>query len=531
MAYTLEQTPTWAVAAVCTVIVFVSVLVERLIHSLGHRLKEKKQKPLFEALEKMKEELMVMGFISLFLVVFQASIISLCMPESWSDFMLPCPYDKNARATGDGYGIPGRRKLLAAAVAQVENLITIGGRKLLDPEHTRRLAATAGKCPTGKVHIISLEGLHQLHIFIFVMTCVHVVYSCITIFLGFYRMHGWATWEEETRADNYDQVAALRNGFKLKRTKTYVASKDQHALSCASLLSWCVSFFRQFGSAVVKEEYLALRLGFIVTHNLTNKFDFHSYIKRTLEDDFKVIVGINSSLWAFVVIFLLLNVHNWYTYFWIAFLPLFMILLVGTKLQHIIQQLSLETAQSQGVIGVKIVEARDSLFWFNRPQILLSLIHFILFQNAFELAFFLWILFTFGFDSCVMGKAWPVITRLVMGTAVQILCSYSTLPLYALVTQMGSHYKKGIFQEKTASAIIGWRHKAKKNLQKKAQEGEDEGAGQIMSLRSQAAESMERDVPRDSVSSTTGNAWDLESRPLRREALDSATDETRHPHK
>ena len=36
MAYTLEQTPTWAVAAVCTVIVFVSVLVERLIHSLGH---------------------------------------------------------------------------------------------------------------------------------------------------------------------------------------------------------------------------------------------------------------------------------------------------------------------------------------------------------------------------------------------------------------------------------------------------------------------------------------------------------------
>ena len=114
----------------------------------GQRLKEKKQKPLFEALEKMKEELMVMGFISLFLVVFQASIISLCMPESWSDFMLPCPYDKNARGTGDGYGNPGRRKLLAAAVAQVENLITIGGRKLLDPEHTRRLAATAGKCPT-----------------------------------------------------------------------------------------------------------------------------------------------------------------------------------------------------------------------------------------------------------------------------------------------------------------------------------------------------------------------------------------------
>lgn len=69
-----------------------------------------------------------------------------------------------------------------------------------------------------------------------------------------------------------------------------------------------------------------------------------------------------------------------------------LILVVGTKLQHIIQQLSLETAQSQGVIGVGIVKVRDSLFWFNRPQVLLSLIHFILFQNSFELAFFLWIL-------------------------------------------------------------------------------------------------------------------------------------------
>ena len=28
------------------------------------------------------------------------------------------------------------------------------------------------------------------------------------------------------------------------------------------------------------------------THNLTNKFDFHSYISRSLEDDFEVVIGI-----------------------------------------------------------------------------------------------------------------------------------------------------------------------------------------------------------------------------------------------
>ena len=35
MVYTLEQTPTWAVAAVCTLIVLVSLIVERLINLLG----------------------------------------------------------------------------------------------------------------------------------------------------------------------------------------------------------------------------------------------------------------------------------------------------------------------------------------------------------------------------------------------------------------------------------------------------------------------------------------------------------------
>jgi hypothetical protein len=35
MAYTLEETPTWAVAAVCTLIVLVSLIVERLINLVG----------------------------------------------------------------------------------------------------------------------------------------------------------------------------------------------------------------------------------------------------------------------------------------------------------------------------------------------------------------------------------------------------------------------------------------------------------------------------------------------------------------
>jgi hypothetical protein len=58
-----------------------------------------------------------------------------------------------------------------------------------------------------------------------------------------------------------------------------------------------------------------------------SKFDFQKYIKRFLEDDFKVIVGISPTLWASALIFLFLNVNGWHTMLWTS------ILSVGTKLQ------------------------------------------------------------------------------------------------------------------------------------------------------------------------------------------------------
>lgn len=40
----------------------------------------------------------------------------------------------------------------------------------------------------GKVQVISQEGLHQLHIFIFVMAVVHVLYSAITVLIGLFEV-------------------------------------------------------------------------------------------------------------------------------------------------------------------------------------------------------------------------------------------------------------------------------------------------------------------------------------------------------
>lgn len=40
----------------------------------------------------------------------------------------------------------------------------------------------------GQTQAISVEGLHQLHIFIFVLACVHVFYSCFTVLVGLWQV-------------------------------------------------------------------------------------------------------------------------------------------------------------------------------------------------------------------------------------------------------------------------------------------------------------------------------------------------------
>ncbi|XLR32823.1 hypothetical protein HN51_052754 [Arachis hypogaea] len=63
----LAETPTYSVASVITVMVFVCFVVERSIYRFGKWLKKTRRKALFASLEKIKEELMLLGLISLLL--------------------------------------------------------------------------------------------------------------------------------------------------------------------------------------------------------------------------------------------------------------------------------------------------------------------------------------------------------------------------------------------------------------------------------------------------------------------------------
>ncbi|KAL5581220.1 hypothetical protein UlMin_013662 [Ulmus minor] len=454
----LEQTPTWAVAVVCFVLVLVSIIIEHIIHLIGVWLKKKHKRALYESLEKIKAELMLLGFISLLLTVGQGPISNICISKKIGATWHPCgkkEEDSMAKEEESDHEESKGRKLLAA-------MFDSGGG-------ARRVLAGAGtdKCAEkGKVPFVSADGIHQLHIFIFVLAVFHVLYCILTMALGRAKMRRWKRWEKETRTVEY-QFSHDPERFRFARDTSF-GRRHLSFWTKTPFLMWIVCFFRQFVRSVPKVDYLTLRHGFIMAHlgpQSHQKFDFQKYINRSLEEDFKVVVGISPPIWFFAVVFLLFNTHGWYSYLWLPFVPLIVILLVGTKLQVIITKMGLRIQERGEVVkGVPVVQLGDDLFWFNRPRLILYLINFVLFQNAFQLAFFAWTWYEFGRKSCFHEHVEDVVIRITMGVLIQILCSYVTLPLYALVTQMGSTMKPTIFNERVATALRNWHHSAKKHV-------------------------------------------------------------------
>ncbi|CAI9770830.1 unnamed protein product [Fraxinus pennsylvanica] len=454
----LEETPTWAVAVVCFVLVAVSIVIEHIIHLIGKWLKKKHKRALYESLEKIKTELMLLGFISLLLTVGQDTISNACISKKIGDTWHPCSKKEEADSYKKTHKIEdeSRRKLLMFGGA--------GGNGSI-----RRVLAGGGtdKCAEkGKVPFMSTYAIHQLHIFIFVLAVSHVLYCILTLALGRLKMRKWKAWEKETRTLEY-QYSHDPERFRFAR-ETSFGRRHMSFWSETPVLLWIVSFFRQFFRSVPKVDYLTLRHGFIMAHlapQSHNKFDFQKYIKRSLEEDFNVVVGISPPIWFLAVVFLLFNTHGWYSYLWLPFIPLIIILLVGTKLQVIITKMGLRFQERGEVVkGVPVVQPGDDLFWFNRPRLILFLINFVLFQNAFQLAFFAWTWFEFGLRSCFHERVEDIVIRISMGVLIQILCSYVTLPLYALVTQMGSTMKPTIFNERVATALKNWHHTAKEHI-------------------------------------------------------------------
>ncbi|XP_057984178.1 MLO-like protein 3 isoform X2 [Malania oleifera] len=475
-ALSLKYSPTWALATVCFIIISISILIEHCISLLIRWLDRYRKNELKEAVQSLKSELMRLGFISLLLAVIQEPVSRICIPAKVADTMLPCRKEPAPAATS-------ARALFSSMVWDFEpfEIETGAGHGLyggVSWQPHRRLsgnessgAVVSDFCTSkGMVSFVSQAGMKQLHVFIFVLAVMQIVYCVLTMAFGRAKMRRWKAWEEETRTVEYE-VANDPYRFRLVRQTTF---GRRHMNSCieTSLQLWIKCFFRQFFQSVAKVDYLTLRHGFISAHlsSRHNNFNFQKYSQRSLEEDFKVVVVISPLMWLIVVIFLLMDVHGWNVYLWVSCAPLLVMLVLGTKLEVIVARMALRMRnQSDVVRGAPLVRPDDSLFWFRNPRFVLTLLHFTLFMNAFEMAFFIWVTIEFGLESCYHKNTVVIVTRVALAVTVQVLCSYITLPLYALVTQMGSRIKGKVLEEKMAKIMKQWHAEVRDKRKKREQ--------------------------------------------------------------
>lgn len=153
-------------------------------------------------------ELMLLGFISLLLTVFQGLISEICISPNLATQMLPCKRPHRSSEGSAHYqiyydAIINRRRLLSSGsgsdhcthkvITNVTDNKNWNSVKLEISQNNifiyKQIIWFIFKSmpffpKQGKVPLLSLESLHQLHIFIFVLAVVHAIFCVTTMLLA-----------------------------------------------------------------------------------------------------------------------------------------------------------------------------------------------------------------------------------------------------------------------------------------------------------------------------------------------------------
>ncbi|KAG7015819.1 MLO-like protein 4, partial [Cucurbita argyrosperma subsp. argyrosperma] len=286
----LAVTPTWSFATVVTIMVSLGFFFQGTLRRIKKWLDRTKRKSLLAALEKIKEELMLFGLLSLLMGHWIVFVARICVKSSvLSSRFYPCALE-----------IDLKRVRHVSIASENMNSSNAGIREY---------------CPEGRESFASYESLEQLHRLIFVLGITHVSYSFIAIALAMIKIYGWRAWENEAKAlaignAQEESVQASSTRPKIGRLSTFVFHHTSHPWSRNRVLVWLLCFSRQFWSSINRADYMALRLGFISTHQLPISYDFHNYMLRSMEDEFRDMVGISVPLWIYAIACIFLNFHG-----------------------------------------------------------------------------------------------------------------------------------------------------------------------------------------------------------------------------
>ncbi|XP_057965046.1 MLO-like protein 4 isoform X2 [Malania oleifera] len=375
----LEETPSFAVASVVSVMLAFGFLIHGALKQFGKWLDRTKRRSLLAALDKIKEELMLFGLLSLMMGHWTVFVAKICIKSSaFSSRFYPCAVESDVSSVQHVY--VSRSNYFNTSVYRDQQLN----------------AVRHDYCPEGYESFASYESLEQLHRFVFVLGVTHISYSFAAIALAMIKIYSWRTWENQAKSlaaqSSQGSPKALSNSKRMRRLSTFIFHHTSHPWSQHRVLVWLLCFSRQFWSSINRADYMALRLGFITTHELPLSYDFHNYMLRSMEEEFRDIVGISIPLWIYGISCIFLDFHGSNIYFWVSFIP-------------------------------AIWEVRG--------------------------------------PSCFMDNSSFLVIRLTFGVVSQFWCSFITFPLYIIVTQMGSRFRKSVISKDVRKSLHGWQMRAK----------------------------------------------------------------------
>ncbi|PQQ10807.1 MLO-like protein 4 [Prunus yedoensis var. nudiflora] len=389
----LAETPTWTVASVITFMVVFGFFFNGSLERFGKWLDKTKRKSLFAALDKIKEELMLFGVMSLLMGHWIFLVAKICVKSSLlSSKFFPCALESDLHPI---------EHVLVSSLNYLNKSVS-------------KMQVKAGShdyCPEGHESFASKESLEQLHRLMFVLGVTHVSYSFVAIVLAMIKIYSWRVWENEAKAL---AIHALQASYKICWSYvccTFLALLSLRVALSAVMVLFTVNFARpklqlcftrQFWSSINRSDYMALRFGFIT-----------------------------------------------------------LILLIGTKLHRVVVKLAVEITEESPHMENQQFKLKDELFWFKKPWLLLRLIQLISFQNALEMATFIWSLWEIKEPSCFMDNSTFLVIRLTFGVVTQFWCSFITFPLYVIITQMGERFKKSVVSENVRNSLSVWKRRVK----------------------------------------------------------------------
>ncbi|CAI5954707.1 unnamed protein product [Closterium sp. NIES-65] len=214
----------------------------------------KKRAALVTVGHRIKDELMLVGFISIVLALIDPLIVQWCITIPRSTIFIPCkpPSSSSASAPPASKSAPPASE--SAPAGNTAHLGLSDGRQLLSGrrgfddgfhhggyhhsgyhEMSRRvLSSSENTCPSGQEPFMSPSGVHQLHLFIFFLALGHILYSCITIIIAHRRVMRWKSWEAEALKKSLEMETVPVSG-QLALALQDSAFQHRHGTSLTSL--------------------------------------------------------------------------------------------------------------------------------------------------------------------------------------------------------------------------------------------------------------------------------------------------------